>query len=299
MKVLVCVRSDLPAPMARVDNIQRLMEEWSAEWAGVLEPSCRSALQLAKDLSGPSGGFTALSYGRGECRAALEVARAYGAVDAVHLQSAEGSLRHDGNTIARALAAWVGERSFDVVVCGNSSGVGPVPALVAGHLGWPVVTRVDGFKKFLPQDDSFRAIELTQRLDAGWKRQVLARYPVVLSVQSGFIPPQYVSVRRRKEAVHGLASNVTECELPVWTDGHAPAVLQALTPPKPRTKRTAVPDAKSSAADRLKSLMGPAATKKVEKPKEDEGPRVVEGSAVELAEELLRFLRKKEFLSNS
>ena len=76
--------------------------------------------------------------------------------------------------------------------------------------------------------------------------------------------------------------------------------IQSITAPKPRAKRTNVPDAKQSAADRIKALMGgamraPLSSSANSSVQQDE-KRVVEESPQIAAEEIFKFLQQKELL---
>jgi electron transfer flavoprotein alpha/beta subunit len=292
MKIVVCVQATLVSQDATPAGIRQAVVLGDSALTYVIERSCKAALHLAKQLCGPDDELIAVSYGRADSQAALQYALAFGAHAVFQLQGKENAEHHEPNQVARVLADWLSRQSsLDLVVCGNSSGVGPVPSLIAGYLGIPALPRVDA--AFRSQTGALR---IRQRLERGWRQELAVRLPAVVSVQAGFFNPMYVSAKRRRSVKEGASKGI-HVETVNSTEALV-ATLTSLDPLKPRAKRQAVPDARASAADRLKALMGSGGVKKAEKSAQDadDGRKIVEAAPEQVAREIIDFLRKKELL---
>src|SRR5699024_1969396 len=102
-------------------------------------------LHFAFSLCNETGEITAVSYGKPEKDAALIYALARGVTSLVRIEDEAdrpaGEIA-DPTIVARVLASWLRGQSFDIIICGNPSSTGVIPALSAGYLGIPCVSRV-------------------------------------------------------------------------------------------------------------------------------------------------------------
>lgn len=264
----------------------------------IIEPSSVAALQLAEILENEEDNITAITYGGSSNLPALEYALAFGITSVIHLTDEDEPLANpsDPQGVANALAMWLETQNFDLIICGNPSGTGLVPSLIAGNLNIPCVSRVyEASRK-----KSETALELYQRLERGWSQRVSAKLPIVITVQDGFFPTKYISVRHRRVArdnIHTVQVVHSSREVAKHIS------LQSVAAPRTRAKRTAIPDSTASATDRLQSLIGGigggggfGATPKPADSKQEEEQGVIDMAPDKAAKEIISFLEKKELL---
>lgn len=295
MKVAVCMDTSLTAQDSTVEGIKAAALDAGEEIGYVAEVDSIAALHFAFSLCEKEDDtVTAVSYGGAEQDAALEYALAYGVTSLHRLEGGRdpGALI-DPMVTARALATWLCDPSFDVIVCGNPSGTGAVPAVLAGLLGVPSVSRVYAVEKKGDQ------LDMQQRLERGWRQQVSVSTPCLVTVQAGFFSPMYVSVKRRQTARKHASEHI---EIVTLAEEEATgAVLQSVAAPRPRAKRKAMPASGQSASNRLKSITGGGGSRKSgkSKKKDEDEEKVRELEPEKAAQEIIDFLRKKELLSGS
>lgn len=300
MKVAVCMNTTLVAQDISVENIRQHFFQKETETRHVAEADSIAALHFTFSLCEEGDTVTAVSYGGPENEAALEYALAYGVKSLIRIEDERPpEALADPTVTARALASWIRDQSFDIVICGDPSGTGVTPALIAGYLGVPCVSRVYAGKR--RRGRRRESLELQQRLERGWRQQVCVKLPALVTVQAGFFSPMYVSVRRRRLAEEKAGDLIQV--IPLDQAEREKAVLKSVDAPKPRAKRKAMPDAKQSAANRLQSLMGGGGggigqhAGKAKKKEEDE--KVRELAPEKAAREIIDFLKKKELLPES
>lgn len=293
MRVAVCMNTTLMAKDRSVEGIRQEFFQQKTAFEHTVEADSVAALHFAFSLCGERDTVTAVSYGGTKKDAALEYALAYGVKSLIRIEDkALPASLADPMVTARTLASWLQGQSFDMVVCGNPSGTGAAPALLAGYLGIPCVSRVYAVEK------KENHLEMQQRLERGWRQQVSVTTPALVTVQAGFFSPMYVSVRRRRSAKN-RAGDVIEVVRSETTE-QAFASLQSVNAPKPRAKRKAMPDAKQSAGNRLQSLMGGGGGGKAgQSSKKEEEEKVRELPPEKAAQEIVDFLKKKELLPES
>jgi electron transfer flavoprotein alpha/beta subunit len=167
---------------------------------------------------------------------------------------------------------------------GGGSGLVPAflaRALDAAYLSNAVSVRVE-------RD----AVEIQRRLGHGDRQMWAARLPVVVAFDAAINVPRYPRVgvrlaarRRAVDPVSPAAVNAPVSSLPRST------ALVRLTPARFRPKKTALPAASQSAADRMRALMtGGIAGKK--------DRRVLKGPVAELTAETLSFLEERNLLDD-
>jgi electron transfer flavoprotein alpha/beta subunit len=292
MNIVVCVDAGLVSQDASIAQIGKMFLEANPNLKTVIEPASVAALQLASTLSTQNDTISAISFGGSRQQAALEYALAFGADSLIQLKPQEKIHFADPQLIASALAEWLKKNAFDLIICGNGSGTGLVPSLLATYLDIPSLPRVDQAELTEPG-----CLEIVQRLEQGWRQRVKVKLPALITVQWGYFPCRYVSVRRRRMAQQHMSCKVEVVPIHLRM---REMDIQSITAPKPRAKRTNVPDAKQSAADRIKALMGgamraPLSSSANSSVQQDE-KRVVEESPQIAAEEIFKFLQQKELL---
>ncbi|QQK77236.1 hypothetical protein HUG15_17740 [Salicibibacter cibarius] len=283
-----------------VENIRRVYFEQHSDAGYVAEADSIAALHFALSICGKGDTVTAVSFGGLDKNTALEYALAYGVTSLIRIEDNRSpETLADPTVKARSLAAWLENESFDIVICGNPSGTGVTPALMAGYLGIPCVSRVYAGERRSRRNREH--LELQQRLERGWRQHVSVHLPALMTVQAGFFSPMYISVKRRQEAEKQSETIIQV--VPSVESGNEKAVLNAVDPPKPRAKRKAMPDANQNAANRLQSLMGGggggSGSRAGQAKKKDEEEKVRELAPEKAAEEIVEFLKKKELLPES
>ncbi|MDX1396743.1 MAG: electron transfer flavoprotein subunit beta/FixA family protein [Gemmatimonadota bacterium] len=156
----------------------------------VVNPYDEFALEEAirrREAAG-SGTVTVIALGPAGTGEALRQALAMGADDAVHLVS-DGS--HDGLVVAKALAAEIREREFDLVLFGKQAiddDNMQVPQMVAELLDLPCATVVVGL-----EIDGARAV--AHREVEGGHETVEMSLPAVIAAQKGLNEPRYPNLK--------------------------------------------------------------------------------------------------------
>ncbi len=153
----------------------------------VLDDTDRYGVEMALQLAGPSGGtVTLVSMGPAGSMQGIRQALAMGATDAIVID--DSALRgSDALVTARALAAAVKTRQFDLVIGGTESTdgySGVVPQMMAELLDMPSLTyatevKIDG-----------GSIQIHRQTAVGYD-VVTAQLPVVLTVTAGVVEPRY------------------------------------------------------------------------------------------------------------
>ena len=192
MEVIVCIKRvpDLAEAELAIDrgtkrpdvaDLDQGVNEWDA-----------FAIEAAVRLKEAHGArVTAITVGDEEAEEVLRRALAMGADEAVHLcdDAFEGA---DPFALATALHAAVGERKWDLILCGAISADGS-----SGHVGGMLAGLLD-----VPQVALATALELRDgkalvrhEVEAGLEREVELDLPAVVTVQTGINEPRYVSIR--------------------------------------------------------------------------------------------------------
>ncbi|HUX07956.1 MAG TPA: electron transfer flavoprotein subunit beta/FixA family protein [Acidobacteriota bacterium] len=172
------------------------------------EFAIEEALQIKEKLG--EGSVTVVTVGDSGSTQALRTALAMGADAAVRvkLEEAPGS---DSLAIASMLASIIKDRPCDLVLCGKmavGSDQSQVPAMLAGLLGWPLVTVVG---KLELGDGSFTA----QHQIEGMGEVVKASLPAVISAEKGLNEPRYPSLKGIMAAKRAQIEEISPAELGV------------------------------------------------------------------------------------
>ena len=215
MKILVAVKqvpevSDAEVEIARdgrgveTEDLSFDLGEWDA-----------CAVEAAVRLEEAHGGeVTAITVGDTEAEAGLRKALAMGADAAVRI-GVEGS-PEDPMVVARLIAAWAGERGFDLVLTGvmaADDGHGVVGPALGALLDLPHATMVIE----LTVGDGVAAIQ--RELEEGLKERLEVRLPAVLAVQTGLAEPRYVSIMGIRKVRKIPIDTVDAADLGVETGG--------------------------------------------------------------------------------
>jgi len=254
----------------------------------VANPADLAALALIRAaVPAGAGHLTALSAGPAAATAVLRISLALGADAAVRIwDDAMPDSPPGPEVTARVLAAAISTLGFDLVVCGShslSGGSGYVGPALAEHLDYAQVCSVSHLESSPEQD----MVIVHRRLDHGEREIVACRLPAVITVDDGATDIPYASLPSLVTAeeadicsLHLAGIGLTPADLVPRTAGKFLAYL----PPRPRTKKSPPPEPSLSPLQAMQMAVGGG----VRHP-----DRVIEGEAVKVAAEIIRF-----FVSN-
>jgi len=195
LNVVVCVKR-VPETGARISLTADEQSIDTAHLGFTISPHEECAVEEAIRLVAAEGGSTAvLTLGPPAALEQLQNALAMGIETATLLETGEGE-DWDPEATARALAAALQGRAFDLLLFGNESadnGNYQVPVRVAHALGLPCVTGIKGIEI---RDGSAVARRET---GGGWEVFELP-LPAVIAVREGINLPRYPSLPGRLRA---------------------------------------------------------------------------------------------------
>lgn len=321
MQIVVCVKqvldSRVPLEVRAPDGAVQ-QKELKPIW--ILNPSDRSALEVALQIKEKFGSsnfshsegnrdgvkVTALTLGPVQAREVLWFCLARGADRAVHIL--DKGLEHiDGFLAAWLVSQVLKEQKFGdrgeptghlckpgLILCGKKTlddGNEIFAPTLAELLDLPQVTNV----VYLELIDGGKRIQVERKLERGYRERIECPLPAVIAVDERIAEHRYVSLHARwkvqRQPIQQLNLEVLGINPEEATENQALTRVVKITPPRPRTrKKTDVPSAKLSAADRMKILMGGGSAPKPEK-KEEGG--LVEGDPNRIADKIIKFLQEK------
>lgn len=253
----------------------------------ILNPADAVALEWVLRLRAPGDTVTALTVGATEAETVLRDALAVGADEVLRIwEDGRTATRPAVTSLLLATALRTGGLP-DLVVCGTRSlacGSGKVPALLAEYLGWPVVTDVLDFTIHTAR------VRFQRRLARGARSEGEVTLPAVLAVEAGTATLRYASLpglmKAKRAAIPlrqlpdlGLAPNDLAFPSPT---------AQAAMPPYPRPREIFIPDSTLPPHERTAQILSAGVAQKAGK--------TVEGSAEEMADAIIAFLRDRGFL---
>lgn len=331
MYICVCVKQTPDSSSVYIDPISGQVDV--ERFVQVLNPADACAVEAAVRLKEQLGGTVlALTLGPSDAEGALRAALAIGADSAVRLWNSQAN-GWESFAIATALAAGITQEAQvpDLILCGDSasdwssSTVGPA---LAETLGLPQVTGVmqltvrqeQAETQDQDQDSNSVTLQVTRRLERGYRELIEAQPPLLVSVTRDLNEPRYPSLpahlaalrakipvfdpqtllgQRDRGAIDPALGTqslldqrgaIDPAPTAFGTQFIAPeeTVLLEMHMPRPRPRRLATPDSQHSAFERIGEIVtGGAIGRKT---------RLIEGTPQELAQVLVQFLRDKDFL---
>ena len=277
MKIVVCVKQ-IPDPASiRFDTDTGKM----ANICYVMNPPDEVAVCEAiriKERAG-EGNVTIVSLGPARVGEALRSCLTMGVDEAIHLLDAAFD-NLDAYAVSMVLARTIAKLRPDLILCGTESadeGSGFVGAGLAEWLDLPLVISVSK----LDITPNVKSVVVQRRLMGGAREIVECPIPAVLAVDVSLGPVRRFPLKTilaglNKKIVTVDARSLTVEDMMTATD------VLSIEQPKPRLKKTAVVDSKSSASERLKKLLSGGVTNKPAK--------AVEKHPEAAASEIVRFL---------
>ncbi len=208
MRILVCVKQ-VPDPNTVVYQVdpgtKRLVRDGVTN---ILDPGAEVALEAALQLAEADGNstVTVVSMGPEDAEDAIRRALAMGATDGA-LITDDALAGSDALSTAKALAATIKERGFDIIFCATESTdgySGMVPGMVAELLGIPHLS----FIRSLSIENN---VLTGQRVIALGYQTVQCPLPLLVAIASGSHEPRYpalkgiMSAKRKKVEEYALA----------------------------------------------------------------------------------------------
>ncbi len=308
MDIAVCLKYVPDLDSVDVDPITGEVDE--SRLLYLINPADESALELALEMK-TSGQVSVYTVGPPRDEAALREALAAGVDQVERLWDQAWTNTHPLRTAAMLAGALKADGLPDVILCGTHSddrGSGQVPALLAEHLGWPVITNVtfpvmlgdmlhtqaevEGLPlqaDLLPETDPDTA-RVFRRMSRGMREEVTVKLPVVLALEPDLLRLRHASLPNlmmaqraeipvRSPADLNLSSNDFDLPRPV---------LVSTSAPRPRPQTIFTPNGDLSADERIAQILSAGVTR-------DSG-RIIEGSSDEMTEAIVTFLQERGFL---
>ena len=291
MRICVCIKQTPASNSVYIDPITGKVDE--ERFVQVLNPADACAVEAAVDLNEHLGGtILVLTLGPTDAEGSLRAALAIGADTALRLWSPQADA-WGPFMVASALAAYISavNPAFDLILCGDaaadwSSGiVGPA---LAEKLNLPQITGV--MQMNVLQDQLAVKLQVTRRLERGYRELLVAEPPLLLTVTGDLNEPRYSSLPAHLAALQAsipLLDPTTLLGNSLWEEFEETTLLE-MHMPRPRPRRIAAPDSHHSAFERIGEIIAGGATGRQ--------TRLVEGSPEELAQTLVQFLRDKGFI---
>ena len=285
MRVAVCL-SLVPEPgTVEVDASSGMIDP--ARTLHILNPADAAALELALRLRSPRDSVTALTVGPAEAESVLRDSLAVGTDTVLRLWE-EGRTATRPVVTAQLLASALRTEGLpDLVVCGARTlarGSGKVPALIAEHLGWPVVTDILDFTLHAAR------VRFQRRLARGGRSEGEVTLPAVLAVEAGTVALRYadlpglMAARRAAIPVRHLPDlglSPSDLRFPS-------SMIDVAMPPYPRPRAIFIPDPALAPHERTAQILSAGVARK-------EG-RVIDGPPEAMADAILALLRERGLL---
>ncbi|MGB8346488.1 MAG: electron transfer flavoprotein subunit beta/FixA family protein [Ktedonobacteraceae bacterium] len=291
MNIVVCIKQTPDSSSVYIDPISGQVD--AERFVQILNPADACTLEAAVRLKEQFGGTVlALTLGPEDAEGSLRAALAIGADQAVRLWNPRAD-SWGPFAVAAALAGYISQHTPDLVLCGDSSsdwGSGSVGPAIAEYLGLPQITSVMQFAVTRDTTDGIPSLQVTRRLERGYREILAAQPPLLLTVTSDLNEPRYPSLPAHMAALQ--ATIPVHDALPLldsaaYADQDETVILEMHTP-RPLPHRIAAPDSQHSAFERIGEILAGGATGRQ--------TRIVEGSSEELARALVAFLREKGFV---
>ena len=252
MNVVVCVKQipDPNAPGKLHPESKRLVREGVDL---ILDPGDEHAVEAGLQIVEKEGGeVTVVSMGPPKAMDAIRRALAMGAARGILITDTalESS---DALSTARAIAAAIKDREFDLLICGTEStdgSSGAVPAQLAELLGMPLLS----FAKRLEVADGKAVID--RQTDEGYD-VVEARLPAVVTVTGGINDARYPALRGIMQAKNKEVKQVGIAEIGLEGKAGKAALTQEVVEVVPAEARKAgeVVEDKGDGAKRIADFL--------------------------------------------
>ena len=293
MHSVVCIKQTPDSSSVYIDPITGQVDY--ERFVQILNPADACAIEAAVRLKEqPGGSIMAITLGPQDAEGALRAALAIGADTALRLWNPQAS-DWGPFTVAAALAACIQREApeVDLVLCGDTSSdwtSGIVGPALAEKLDLPQITGVMQLNVVSEQRTDTAKLQVTRKLERGYRELLEAQLPLVMTVTSDLNEPRYPSLPAHLAALKATIPVIDPLSL-IGNADEAEAdetIILEIHTPRPRPRWIAAPDSHHSAFERIGEIIaGGAAGRKTS---------LVEGSAEELAGRLVEFLKERGFV---
>ncbi len=294
MNITVCIKQTPDSSSVYIDPITGQVDY--ERFVQVLNAADACAVEAAVRLKEQYGGqITVITLGPPDAEGALRAALAIGADAALRLWNAQCET-WGPFTVAAALAACIKGSAMpmpDLILCGDaasdwSSGI--VGSALAEQLELPQVTGVTRIELSAQDGQNVTGLQLTRRLERGYRELVEAQPPLLITVTSDLNEPRYPSLPAHMAALAATIPILDPLSLDrTLGQGESDEItILEMHTPRPRPRRIAAPNSHHSAFERIGEIVSGGATGRQTK--------LVEGSPEQLAKALVAFLKEKGFI---
>ena len=293
MHSVVCIKQTPDSSSVYIDPITGQVDY--ERFVQILNPADACAIEAAVRLKEqPGGSIMAITLGPQDAEGALRAALAIGADTALRLWNPQAS-DWGPFTVAAALAACIRRETpeVDLVLCGDTSSdwtSGIVGPALAEKLDLPQITGVMQLNVVSEQGTDTAKLQVTRKLERGYRELLEAQLPLVMTVTSDLNEPRYPSLPAHLAALKATIPVIDPLSL-IGDAGEAEAdetIILEIHTPRPRPRRIAAPDSHHSAFERIGEIIAGGATGRK--------TSLVEGSPEELARTLVEFLKERGFV---
>ena len=287
MRIIVCVKQVLYTGGAfEIDPEAKQAYPKNTEPIYMTNRIDRSALEEALSLRKEIGGdIVTITLGPDRAATVVSSCLASGADRAIHLIS-DDSKANDAYITALALSRAAAELGGDMILCGTRSsdeGSWQVPPMMAELLNLPQVTSVIKIEVSSGQ----KKVRAVRRLERGRREVVECPLPAVIGVEAAIREPRYISVRSHLISARSEIERRPMESLSKGSEGMTPLTrLVGFSPPRPRPKKLAQPDASMDVADRINFILSGGLAKK-------EDSKLIEGAPEKMAGEVIEVLKRE------
>ncbi len=181
----------------------------------------------------------------------------------------------------------------DLVLCGDASSdwsSGIVGPALAERLDLPQITGIVQLEASRKSQQETIHLRITRKLERGFRELLEAEPPLLITVTGELNEPRYPSLPAHLAALKAAIPVIDPLSFDssLGQDETGETIILEMHTPRPLPHRIAAPDSRHSAFERIGEIVSGGAIGKRAK--------LVEGSPVELAGELVVFLREKGFL---
>lgn len=292
MRVIVCVKqvldTDFNLEIIPGKNLVKQigLPSFRSDHAYKINPADHCALEEAMTLKEKyQAEVVAITLGPERTEDVLRLCLARGVDRAIHLKITP-EIALDAWATSQILSREIEKLNFDLILCGAQSldkSAGLVGPILAELLDIPQAPRIIE----LNLDSEKNLLTAKRLLERGNRQIIQCSLPALATVVELAGDLAYILGIRRKRV---QAERIERCVVPQLDETpESCCVVQKLAPPRPRPRKMARPDAKMSAAERMKFMMAGGRQKKTKS-------NIFSGNPTAAAERIISFLREKEML---
>ncbi len=291
MKIAVFLKWVLDCGVSlAVKNKEMIVEQQAQKPTWVVNPADRAALETARKIKEGTEGtqILAVSFGKPAAEEALYFALARGADRAILIED-DGQGYRDATFISEALSRLLADKVVDLILCGNvaaDSFMGCVGPYVADKLSMPQITGAIHLE--IHSEDGGRA-RVHRRLEKGGRQVITCPLPVLITVDPLIEQPKYASLYALSLSRNRSLERVPLGSLGITDTALVRTKILSIQMPRPRPKKTFIPDGKLSVAERMKLIASGGMTKKGDN-------KILTGSPEQIADGIFNYLKQKGFL---